>query len=90
MTTQINLRISEDFLKKAKDYAKKQGYLNVQEFIREATRQKLFEDSEIKKEYLETLYSKEAVNFLSDKEADDLDKELAHKLKNHEKKRTSR
>ena len=43
MTTQISLRVSEDFFQQAKHYAKIHGFLNVQEFIRDAAREKIFE-----------------------------------------------
>ena len=80
-TTQINLRISEDFLEDARNYAKSHGYLNIQEFIREAAREKIYEQYEIRPEYLERLNSKEATTFLSDEEADEFDKELEERAK---------
>jgi len=80
-TTQINLRISEDFLEDARNCAKSHGYLNIQEFIREAAREKIYEQYEIRPEYLERLNSKEATTFLSDEEADEFDKELEERAK---------
>lgn len=76
MTTQINIRISEDFLEEARNYAKHHGYLNVQEFIRDAAREKIYGQYEVRNEYLERLNSKDATTFLSDEQADELDKEL--------------
>ncbi|PLW79669.1 hypothetical protein C0585_06770 [Candidatus Woesearchaeota archaeon] len=76
MTTQINLRLSEDFLEQAKEYAKNHGFLNVQEFMREAAREKIFDNFKVREEYLERLNSKDANSFLSDEEADIFEKEL--------------
>ena len=76
MTTQINLRVTEDLLEEAQQYAKSNGFLNVQEFFREAAREKLFYDSKIRRDYLERLKSKKANTFLSEKEAEEFEKEL--------------
>lgn len=76
MTTQINIRVSQDFLDDARNYAKSHGYLNLQEFIRDVARAKIYEQYEIKNEYLEKLNSKDATIFLSDEEADEFDKDL--------------
>lgn len=81
MTTQINIRVSEDFLQDAKNYAKNHGYLNIQEFIRDAAREKIYEQYEIRNEYLERLSSKDATTFLSEEEADEFDKELEKRAK---------
>ncbi len=81
MTTQINIRVSEDFLDDARNYAKKHGYLNLQEFIRDAAREKIYEQYEVRNEYLEKLNSKDANTFLSDEEADEFDKELEKRAK---------
>jgi len=79
MTTQINIRLSEDFLDDAKRYAKQYGFLNVQEFMREAAREKIYEQYEVRPEYLKKLQSKEATTFLSDKEAEEFERELEKK-----------
>ncbi len=76
MATQISLRISEDFFQQAKHYAKNNGFLNIQEFIREAAREKIFNNLEIRQEYLERLNSTEATTFLSDSESNEFEKEL--------------
>jgi predicted DNA binding CopG/RHH family protein len=47
MNKQINLRLSEDMEKKAKIFAKKNGFANIQEFIKETLREKLFEKENI-------------------------------------------
>jgi hypothetical protein len=65
MTTQINIRLSQDFLDQAREYARLKGYLNVQEFFRESAREKLFENNEIRSDYIKKLKSKEANTFSS-------------------------
>lgn len=81
MTTQINLRIPDEFHEQAKEYAKTHGFLSVQEFFREAAREKIFDNFEVRKEYIEILKSKEANTFLSDKESDEFEKELLERAK---------
>jgi predicted DNA binding CopG/RHH family protein len=44
MSEQINLRFSKELLEMARSYAKEQGYLNVQELMREALREKITKD----------------------------------------------
>lgn len=80
-TTQINIRVSKEFLEDAKIYAKKKGYLNVQEFFRDAARERIYETQEVRPEYLKVLESKEANTFISDKEADELDILLKQRTK---------
>lgn len=43
MGTQINLKLSDQIYSEAKKYSKALGYGNIQEFIRETIREKLFE-----------------------------------------------
>ncbi|MEI7513536.1 MAG: ribbon-helix-helix domain-containing protein [bacterium] len=43
MGTQINLKLSDQIYSEAKKYSKTLGYGNIQEFIRETIREKLFE-----------------------------------------------
>jgi len=50
MGKQINLRLSEQMLTSAKNHAKTNGFSNVQEFIKETLREKLFEKPISKKE----------------------------------------
>lgn len=76
MTTQINVRIPEDFFEQAKEYAKTHGFLNVQELFREATREKIYNDIEVRERYLRRLKSKEATTFLSAKESEEFEREL--------------
>ena len=81
MTTQISLRMSKNFFEQAKNYAETHGFLNIQEFIREAAREKVFEDLEIKEEYLARLQSKEATSFLSETESREFEKELEERAR---------
>ncbi|MBU0758197.1 MAG: ribbon-helix-helix domain-containing protein [Nanoarchaeota archaeon] len=50
MSTQINIRMSSNLLENAKEYAENMGFANVQDFIREIVREKLFEEPRISKE----------------------------------------
>ena len=52
MSTQVNLRMPEPLLASAASYAKRHGFGNVQEFIKETLRERLFEESELSKEEL--------------------------------------
>ena len=65
MTTQVNLKFQDSFFDLTKDYADSRGYLSVQEFIREAVRDKIFDDLEIREEYKKVLDSEEANTFSS-------------------------
>ncbi|MBI2549580.1 hypothetical protein HYV83_00175 [Candidatus Woesearchaeota archaeon] len=47
MGTQISLKLSEKMLVIAKRYARRQGYDNLQDFIREMLREKLFDRENI-------------------------------------------
>ena len=57
MNTQINLRLPEALLSNAKTQAQKLGYGNVQEFIEETLREKLFDEPKISKEELDLVKS---------------------------------
>ena len=52
MNTQINVRLPGKVLISAKSYAEEHGFNSIQEFIKEAIREKLFEKPEISKEEL--------------------------------------
>lgn len=41
-TTQINVRLEDNFLNRAKTYAQKHGFGNVQELMKETLRERLF------------------------------------------------
>ena len=43
MGTQISIKFSDEVLKHAKNFAKNAGFANLQDFIREILRQKIFE-----------------------------------------------
>ncbi|MDP4012035.1 MAG: ribbon-helix-helix domain-containing protein [Candidatus Nanoarchaeia archaeon] len=47
MGTQISLKLSNKMLESAKKYADAYGYENLQDFIRELLREKLFEDESV-------------------------------------------
>jgi len=47
MNKQINIRLSEPMLNKAIATSKKQGFENLQEFIKQILREKLFETTEV-------------------------------------------
>ena len=52
MNTQINLRMPDELLEQSIEYAKKNGFGNVQELIKESLREKVFEQPMITKEEL--------------------------------------
>ena len=52
MNTQINVRLPSKLLVSAKSYAEEHGFGTVQEFMKEAIREKLFDEPEISKEEL--------------------------------------
>lgn len=47
MGTQISIKLSDKMFEAAKDYADMHGFINLQDFIRETLREKLFEDERI-------------------------------------------
>lgn len=55
MNQQINIRLSEPMLKRAQLKARKQGFENLQEFMKAILREKLFETSEVSKQELDFL-----------------------------------
>ena len=52
MNTQINLRLEDNLLESAKTYSQLHGYGNVQEFIKETIRQKIFDEPDLTGEEL--------------------------------------
>lgn len=76
MTTQINLKFQNDFYDLAKEYADSRGYMSIQELVRDALREKIYDDLEIREEYKEILKSKEANTFLSEEESEKFHEEL--------------
>lgn len=66
MVTQVNLKFQDNFFGLAKKYAEEKGYMSIQELIREALRDKIFDDLEVREEYANFLLnSKEANTFSS-------------------------
>ena len=49
MNTQINLRLMDNMLRVAKNYADRHGYSNLQELVKESLREKLFEEEKLSK-----------------------------------------
>ena len=54
-TTQINMKFQERFMEKMKGYANEHGYMSIQELVREAVRDKIDTQYEVREEYLEFL-----------------------------------
>jgi hypothetical protein len=79
MVTQINLKFQDDFFKLAKNYANKKGYMSIQELVREALREKIFNDLEIRDEYKKVLQSKDANTFLSEEDSKKFHEEMKKK-----------
>ena len=52
MNMQINIRLPENIVASAKAYSEEHGYGNIQEFIKETIRERLFDEPEISKEEL--------------------------------------
>ena len=78
MNQQINIRLSDVMLKKAQVKARRQGYENLQEFIRELLREKVFEIVEVSKKEVDFLKKLYAVS--EDKGLYKTEKELFAKL----------
>lgn len=69
-TTQLNVKFQDSFLEKAKGYAQEHGYMSIQELVREAVRDKIAGQFEIREEYIEFLKTnKEANTFSSAKKS---------------------
>ena len=52
MTQQINLRLPENILKTANEYAEEHGFGSIQDFIKETLREKLYDEPQITEEEL--------------------------------------
>ena len=79
ITTQINERMDDSFLNKAKSYAQKHGFGNVQELIKESLREKLFGEPMITKE--ELMLVKKLAKATEEKGLWGTEEELFQKLK---------
>jgi hypothetical protein len=74
MNQQINLRLPSKLLNNASVYAKKNGFVNVQDLIKETLREKLFPESSISKK--ELLLVKKLLQATEDKELWKSEKEI--------------
>lgn len=79
MNTQVNLRIADDLLEHSREYAKKHGFGNVQELIKESLREKIFEEPPITKE--ELLLVRKLAEVSKKKDLFGTEEELFRKLK---------
>jgi hypothetical protein len=77
-TTQINVRLEGNILGKAKNYAQKNGFGNIQELIKETLRERLF-PVELTKE--ELMLVKKLAQVTEEKNLWGTEKELFEKLK---------
>ena len=82
MTTQINLKFQDNFFELAKNYADSRGYMSIQELVREALREKIFDDLELNENYKEVLKSKEANTFSSVEDSKKFIDSLRERAKN--------
>lgn len=79
MTTQINIKFQDDFYELAKNFADSRGYMSIQELIREALRDKIFDELELHPDLHKHLLSKEATNFIGPEESEKLFDEMRKK-----------
>lgn len=82
MVTQLNLKFQDNLFNLAKTYADERGYMSIQELLREALRDKIFDDLEVNEDYKRILRSKEANSFSSKKDSKLFVDKLRKKLKN--------
>ncbi|MCK4501011.1 hypothetical protein KAU11_10980 [Candidatus Babeliales bacterium] len=78
MNTQINLRLPEQLLEKAQKEAKKQGFTNIQELIKESLRKTLYETQGINSQ--ELIFLKKLYKVSEEKNLYGTEKELFKKL----------
>jgi hypothetical protein len=78
-TTQINVRLDDSFLGKARKYAQKNGFSTVQELMKESLREKLFDEPVITKE--ELMLVKKLAGVTEEKGLWGTEEELFQKLK---------
>ncbi|MDA3836996.1 MAG: hypothetical protein PF542_05210 [Nanoarchaeota archaeon] len=71
MTEQINLRLSGDMISRAKDFAMKNGFSNVQELIKDILREKLFEKENVGGIFTYSASEKSLSKYWLTKEEDD-------------------
>lgn len=79
MTTQINIKFQDDFYALTKNFADSRGYMSIQELIREALRDKIFDELELHPDLHKHLLSKEATTFIGQEETEKLFHEIRKK-----------
>lgn len=79
MTMQINVRLPDNMLLAAKEYSQRHGYDNIQEFIKDTLRQKLYEDPDITGEELELVLKLAKVS--EDKKLYKTEKDLFNRIR---------
>lgn len=80
-STQLNLRLTNSFLDTVKTYADTNGYLSIQELIRETLRERILDTLEYRPEFVKEMLSKEANTFLSKEESKEFLEELKKRVK---------
>ena len=79
MASQINIRLPDNLIKSAQNYVEEYGYSNIQEFIKETLREKLYEEGEFTYEELNLI--KEIKKVSDNKSLYGTEKELFNKIK---------
>lgn len=79
MNTQVNVRLSDNLLEKSEEYAKKHGFNNVQDLIKEALREKVIEKPLITKK--ELLLVRKLTEITKEKKLFGTEEELFKRLK---------
>ena len=77
--TQLNVRLADPLLDKATTYAKKNGFCNIQELIKESLREKVFGEAIITKE--ELMLVKKLAQLSEEKNLWETEEKLFNKLK---------
>ena len=77
--TQLNVRLADPLLDKATTYAKKNGFNNIQELIKESLREKVFGEAIITKE--ELMLVKKLAQLSEEKNLWETEEKLFNKLK---------
>lgn len=78
MNSQVNVRMPKELLELTKKHAKKRGYSTMQEFIKEAIREKIFEERTVSKKELKLV--EELLKVSKEKNLFGTQKELLKKL----------
>lgn len=82
MVTQINLKFQDDFYDLTKEYANSRGYMSIQELVRDALREKIYDDLDLREEYKQVLNSDDANSFSSVEHSKNYIESLRKKAKN--------